>query len=271
MKFQIDKAEEFFLRVFKVTVLLVMGIAMLSGVIAVLYAGYQFSQTPNEPDSYLYPYDESVQADDFVQKLKGKPPKIDKDNPHNESKSPVEKIDEKAVYLKQAEKIVACGNESNQKSGWDSLDEKYLKELSLALWEESNQNSRGEEWVNDFVKFSCSVLLNADVIQLKRSKQVKHVLIESMDFHEQVWDDIAMRKKTFYEADQRRMADDRSSERNRVAIAQAKAYTAFLFAAIAFGVFMILACYLMLSAAESNLRSISLSIKQNNLSEKAKN
>jgi len=45
----VKSIEEFFLRIFKVTVLLIMGLALIAILFFVATAAYEYSQTPKEP------------------------------------------------------------------------------------------------------------------------------------------------------------------------------------------------------------------------------
>ena len=90
--------------------------------------------------------------------------------------------------------------------------------------------------------------------------KVKSVFFTVLNFHMKAWDDIQQAKTQFEQAEQERVEKERMQEELRIAQARAEALYSATAAAAAFGLFMLLALYLLGAKIETNLRGIDRSL-----------
>ena len=89
---------------------------------------------------------------------------------------------------------------------------------------------------------------------------MKSVFFPVLNFHMHAWDDIQQAKVDFEQAERDRVEAERLQEQARIAEARANAVFSATAAGAAFGVFMLLALYLLGAKIELNLRGIDQSL-----------
>jgi hypothetical protein len=86
--------------------------------------------------------------------------------------------------------------------------------------------------------------------------------MESTFYHLAKWDEIKNNIAEFNRNEEERIESERREEEARVFAAKSRAFFILAIAGGAFGIFMLLALYLIFSAIESNLRKISDNIEK---------
>ncbi len=263
MKLNGLSAEEFFLKIFKFVVLAVMGLAVLVTAGGLLYSAFQYAQSPKEPLPAKTAPAQSVNIDEFLNQLKPKPQsqptQRDEEKSDEEPSAPVKPAAPK--YSEEAKQIFNCAKDSNLKAGREVPNDRLVDNIREYLNSNAVRKNRGDAWVTDSAKFTCSVLSNAEVIALKKKSAELQVLGPAIQFHLQKWDEIQNDIAQFDREEQQRINSEIRDEEIRVMMAKTKAFTALIAAGIAFAIFMALALYLIISAIESNLRNINQSIQ----------
>jgi hypothetical protein len=265
MKFDGVSTEEFFLKIFKFVVLFVMALTVLVTAGGLLYAGYQYLQSPKEPAPAKTAPAQSVNVDDFINQLKPKAAPVQKqEEEKSEEEAPAPEKPQALKYLDESKQVFNCTKESNTKAGRDAPNDRLQDNLREYFTSNAARRDRGDAWVVDAAKFSCAILLNTEVISLRKKNPNLEVLGTSLQFHIQKWDEIKKEIAQFDRDEQRRIDSEIRDEEIRVMLAKAKGFTALVAAGIAFAIFMALALYLIISAIESNLRNINHSIQSLN-------
>jgi hypothetical protein len=259
-------SEEFYLRIFKFIILLAMTIGLLVAIGSLIYSGVQYSQSPKEPAPAKTAPAESVNLKEFIEKATPKkedPPQKPQEEPKDEDQNkPKPAIPGK--YSDQAKSIIGCANEFFKifGDGIGDRTDRVTENFRQFLERTASRARRGDPWVTDLTKFTCEGLKNADLIALKKKYPNFDAVNDLVSFHIEKWDEIQGRIKQFNDEEQARIADEKSEEEARVMMAKAKALGALMTAAIAFGIFMALALYLIFASIESNLRNINRSIEE---------
>lgn len=266
----VKNIEELFLKIFKVTVLLVMGMALLAIVVLVATAVYQNSQSPKEPTPAQKAPVREIGLEDLkkflIEKEKRDSSKGDaaKQQPAGRPTS--------LRFQEEATALFRCSGEFGKKVGAeiddtnDAVNAQRLQALRgyVERWADGS-SLRGEPWVKAVVAFTCMALADSSIIELKKEQKVKAVFFPVIEFHVGAWDAIQSEKLKFEQREENRVASERSAEALRVAKAKAIAVTCMIGAASAFGLFMVLALYLLAAKIENDLREINESIRAGGL------
>jgi len=255
--------EEFFLRIFKVTVLLFMGLALIAIVFFVATAGYQYSQSPKDPAPAQKAPEKVISLDDLkaylieAEKRKNSKEEAPKQRPGDHKAS--------LQFQENATKLFRCSGKFAEDVGADvekGDDAQKLENLRAGIEGAAESPFRGEPWVKAAVDFTCNVLADNSIIALKKEKKIGSVFLPTLNFHTSAWDKIQTDKRQFEQSEQQRVAAERASEAMRVGLAKASAITHLIAAGSAFGLFMLLALYLLGAKVESDLRDINDAIRQ---------
>lgn len=257
-----EKVEELFLKIFKVVILLVMGIGLIASISFAIYSGTQYSQKPIEPKPAKTPPQKDVSLDDLIRELTPKEPK--KQEEKSEKNETISTPTPSLNYLEDVTALYRCSIEFAKATGVaveeaDGLSasaeiERYRGQIENIA---KARPSRGESYVKDAVKFTCGALKNGTIISLRKEEKISSVFVGTLNFHLKEWDRIQQEKREFEEAEQERIESEKTVERNRVAEARENALLALYAAGVAFAVFMAIALYLIFAKIENNLRKIS--------------
>ena len=265
----INGVEEFFLKIFKITVLIFMTLSLVAALLLSLYAVPQFLQTPKEPAPARKAPEKDPVKEINIDQLKNYLLEQEKQkNGNQEAPDQQPEIRQSVQYLEDATQLYRCSADFATKVGAkidttsDTEDIQRINELRRNLEESATNPLRGERWIKAAVSFTCMALSNDSIILLKKDGRVSSVFYPILRFHIDAWDKIQNEKVEFERDEENRVISERNAEENRVAAAKAKALTCFAAAGGAFGVFMILALYLLISKIESDLSDINKSIKE---------
>ena len=261
--------EEIFLKFFKFIILTVMSLTLLCVAGAIVFSIYQYSQSPKAPAPAQKAPVKTVNVDEFLKQLKPEAPKQEAPIENEEPKVEPQPKPLSVKYKEEAKKIFGCDVDSNKQAKLSNPDvgedriEAFRKELQRIA---DNKNSdRGQPFVTDLVKVSCAILLHSQVIEYRKAHLDADIFPDSINFYIKAWDTLKEEAAKFEQDEQDRVNQEEREENSRVALSKEAAKFSLLVAAGAFGLFMALALYLIISAIESNLRKINLSIR--NLSE----
>ena len=259
-----NNTEVFFLKIFKFVILTIMGLALITTIGALIYAAIEYTQKPKEPAPAKTAPAATVNVEDFLKKIQQSkkveaPPKEEPEDPTVEEPKQEKPVEKK--YLNEARQLLACAKEFDSKSKQNtSVDEEGIR-LWLQRNADDRKHERGQAWVTDSVKFNCAVLSNQQVIEFIKKKPEIKLLMESSSYHIEAWDEIILNIAEFNQNEEARIENERNEEQARVFAAKTRAFFVLAIAGGAFGVFMLLALYLIFSAIESNLRRISESMQ----------
>ena len=261
-----NTTEEFFLKIFKSVILAIMSIALIVTIGSLIYSAFEYLQTPKEPAPAKTAPAETVNLDDFINQIKPQPKKAEESPKSDEEQTPEEqpKQEKPSVkkYLTESQQILICAAKFDAKT--NNMNAYNIEVLLnyLARNADSTRFDRGQPWVTDLAKFECSVFANAQIIELKKKNSDLNILDASIYYHIRAWDEIKKRVAQFNKDEEDRINSERAEEESRVFAAKAKALGVLIVAASAFGVFMLLALYLIISAIESNLRRLSDNVEE---------
>ena len=260
--------EELFLKIFKLAILSVMGLALIAIPLLLASAAFQFLQSPNEPlPARKAPVQEKeIRLESLKQWL------IDQERGKEiepASKEPVATSKTTVEFLSEAQALYECSLSFAQAVGAEipgSADNNEKSKQTIDLRSRLDDFARirewrGEPWVKAVVAFGCSAMSDSDVIALKKDGKIPLILGPLINFHLMAWDKIEIEKRRFEQAELNRVRLERTAEIARVRAAKVSAVAQFTAALASFGVFMALALYLILSKVETNLRNIDEAIR----------
>jgi hypothetical protein len=268
MSNQTSTPEELFLKFFKFVILTVMSLTLICVVVALIFSVYQYSQSPKVPAPAQKAPIKTVDINEFLKQLKPDVPKQEEASKDQEKKveSPPKTLDIK--YKEEAKKIIECDVESHKQAklvedevGKDKI-EIFRKQLQRIA--DDKTVDRGLPFVADLAKVSCAIYLHSQVIEYRKANTEADIFTDAINFHIQAWDALKEAEAKFNQDEQDRVKTEEQEEDIRVAMSKEAAKISLLVAAGAFGLFMALALYLIISAIESNLRKINLSIVKSN-------
>lgn len=266
----VKSIEELFLKIFKVTVLLVMAMALLAIVVLLATAAYQNSQAPKEPAPAQKAPVREIGMEDLKRFLIEKE-KRDSNKGEAAKQQPAGRPTS-LRFQEEATVLYRCLGEFGKKVDAevadvnDAVNAQRLQDLrgNIERWADGS-SLRGEPWVKTVVAFTCMALADNGIVQLKKEQKVKSVFYPVIEFHIGAWDAIQAEKVKFEQREENRVTSERGAESRRVAEAKAFAITCAIAAASAFGLFMMLALYLLAAKIENDLREINESIRANGL------
>lgn len=265
-----QSVEVLFLKIFKGTVLLIMGLALVSILFLCINAVYQLSQTPKQPvPAQKAPEKDPVKEisiDDLKQFL------IDREKQESNKEAAPKQQDgpqTSLLFLEDATALYRCSVDFGQKVGAnientdDTQNLQRVNELRWKLEQIASSPLLGETWVKAAKPFICSALADESIIALKKEGKVKSIFYPILDFHAETWKKIQNEKVQFEQKEKDRVDNEWNDELARVRSAKASAIESLIAAGCSFGAFMFLALYLIIAKIENNLRDINESICKN--------
>lgn len=255
--------EELFLKIFKVVILVVMTLALTATAGALMFAAYQFTQSPKAIAPAQKAPVKSVTTDEFLKQLNAEAPKV---APKTDEPQPAPiATPEPIKYKAEASKIMGCFQESNTLAGIVQAEtaptagEDFRKKLQEVA--DLKSKDRGQPFVTDAAKLTCEILLHAKVIEHRKAKPESEIFFPVLNFHMNAWDDLKDAAKKFEANENEKFSREERDEQMRIAGVKDAAKFTLLVAAGAFVLFMALAISLIVAAMESNLRRISVSLE----------
>ena len=260
-----ERIEELFLKIFKVVILVVMGLGLILAIGLSIYSATLYFQTPKQPAPAKAAPAEEVSVDKLLKQLKPEeaPKQEDKQAPSDSSKT---QAPQALKYLEEVTALYRCSIEFAKAVG-AQVDETNAVAASRTTEEYRGQlenladsnDLRGPAYIKDAVKFTCAVLKNQQIIALRKENKVSGVFLKVLNFHLKEWDRIQQDKVKFDREEAIRIAQEEAEEEARVMGAKIQAITMIAAAGIAFAIFMVIALYLIFAKIETNLRRISSS------------
>lgn len=266
---QVRGTEEFFLKIVKNSILVMMAVALLAIPILLVFGGVNFLSKAKEPEPAKAAPVKEVAIDGMAAHLL----RLQKDQDDAEkldvSKKKVTEQDQQdLVYRAEATKIQICALGFAKEAGvsmearTDKVVEEETKMFTGVFHESMRAPGRGRPNVDSLVGFLCKVFADPGIIQLRKTEKVRlGVTRAAIGYHQAVWDSIVREKQQFEDKEEARVANERGSEIARIGADRARALFSLTAAASAFAAFMLLAIYLILAKMETNMRDIDGSIK----------
>ena len=263
MPLQTQKTEEFFLKIFKVAILIFMALALVAVIVLGLNVVIQGTKSAREPAPAQKAPEKDVSLDDLKKFLL----KDDaKDAPAPES--PPKSVAPTLSYLEDVTQLYRCSVEFGKKVGAETEAEdnaaaaQRVEALRAQIESFAKEGQRGQPWVKSLTTFTCSALADPAIIAMRKEGKVKSVFFPVLNFHMAAWDGIQSEKSRFEQAERDRIEKERMEEAQRIAEARANAVFSATAAGVAFGIFMLLALYLLGAKIESNLRGLDQSLAE---------
>lgn len=258
----IERTEEFFLKIFKVVILVVMGLGLIIAIGLSLYSASLYFQTPQKPEPVKAAPAEEVSVDKLLKQLEPDEPAKQKEK-QAPSESPKAQEPQALKYMEEVTALYRCSidfakavgaqvDETNAATAL-KITEDYRRQLETLA--DANKR-RGLAYIKDAVKFNCAVLKNPQIIALRKDDKVSGVFLKGLNFHLKEWDRIQLDKVKFESKEELRVEKEEAQEYARVIAAKIQAGIMITAAGIAFAIFMAIALYLIFAKIETNLRRI---------------
>jgi hypothetical protein len=265
MALKTSTTEELFLKIFKFAMLVIMSLTLLITAGSLVFAAYQYNQSPKTPAPAQKAPAKSIDTGDFLKQLKSETPKAEAppavDAPKPESAGKPEPV----KYQDEVVKIYACYKESNKQANIGAINtgddeiENFRKQVQRIA--DSKNADRGQAYVTDAAKVVCDILANPQVTEYRKSRPEPEFFFDVVNFHIESWDQLKAEEKKFESDEEARVDREQQEEALRVEVSKEAAKLTLLVAAGAFVLFMALALYLIVAAIETNLRRIGLGIE----------
>ena len=209
-----ERIEELFLKIFKVVILVVMGLGLVLAIGLSLYSASLYFQTPKKPAPAKAAPAEEVSVEKLLKQLKPDEP-AKQEEKQAPAESPKGQAPQALKYLEEVTALYRCSIEFAKAVGAqvDETDaaaasrttEEYRSQLETLA--DANE-LRGEAYVKDAVKFTCAVLKNPQIIALRKENKVSGVFLKVLNFHLREWDRIQLDKEKFERQEEIRIAKE---------------------------------------------------------------
>lgn len=261
--------EELFLKIFKVVVIVTMGLLLIATVIGGGYALIKAASQVQEPAPAKVPPKKEITPDDFLKHLNPVPkPEKPSAEPDRSDTVPSTKV---LLYQEQAKKIYECASSIASKAGIivDPVSNaeianqiEFLRgELARVAREKVEGDEKDETaWVDAASTFICLLSNSPAVIEARKSGKINSIVIPGLNFHLSAWEAAKKSQAEFEAKEAKRVARELNAEENRVAADKALAMVVGMIAGGCFLAFMALALYLLFAKVETNLREIGKAI-----------
>lgn len=247
----VDGIDSFFLKIFRIILLLVMGLALLGALGSAIYSANLYFQSVNEPSKV--PPTNQINAISLIESLKDG----SNDGAQEEKKYTEDDPIKTLKYLEEVTRLFRCSQtfasavgavvaETGSVAASRNIENLRQQIETLALKEH-----RGDTYVNDLVRFACEALQSNDLINLRRENQIQGAFFSIINFHLNAWDDIFIQRE-----------ETVSKENLKILEEKARAVELFKIAGILFILFMLFALYLIFAKIELNLRCMSSSSRE---------
>lgn len=254
-----ERTEELFLKIFKVVILVVMGLSLILAVGLSIYSASLYFQTPKKPEPEKAAPAEEVNIDKLLKQLQQEEAPKKEEAPKQEEKQAPQALkyleDVTAIYRCTIEFAKAVGAQVDETDAIAAsrTTEEYRSQIEKLA---DSNDLRGPAYIKDVVKFTCATLKNKEVIALRKENKVSGVFLKILNFHFREWDRIQQDEVKFERKEAIRIAKEEAKENERVSGAKIQAVLMITAAGIAFSVFMAIALYLIFAKIETNLRRI---------------
>jgi hypothetical protein len=256
-----ERIEELFLKIFKLVILFIMGIGLISAIGFSLYSASLYFQNPKEPEPAKAAPAQEVSIDGLLKSLNPSTPapeekKVPAEPPKSQSPQALKYLEEVTALYRcsvQFAKAVGAVIDETDSAAASRTTELYRSQLEVLT---DSKESRGPAYLKDSIKFTCAALQNQQIISLRKENKVDGVFLKVLNYHLKEWDRIQSDIAKFERAEIIRVEKEEAKEEARVMAAKIQAITMIGIAGIAFAIFMVIALYLIFAKIETNLRKI---------------
>lgn len=265
------KLDNLYLKFFKYAVVGLMTLALLTIIVLLPMAVYNYYQTPAPPAPAKAPPERAVNIEDLKRFLideEKRRQELEKNGGAPVLKQPVNTPAVTQLYAEQELALYRCAEEFRKLAEQETdtsteVEINRRRESQRANIERlAGHQFRGPNWVSSMVDFTCSVLKNPEIVKLKKEQATGAVVNPSVHFHARAWAAIEEEKFDFIQAEKRRVAQEVAAEDMRVAVAKARAVSILGLIGGSLLFFMIMALYLIFAKIEDNLALIHQAIVQ---------
>ncbi len=267
MAVQVKGAEEFFLKIVKVVILVMMALSLVAIPVLLVYGVANFTVQMKEPEPAKKAPEKDVTADgiqSFLLDLQKKQDEADNFDPSK--KKATEQDQPPGLYLTNAIDVFGClqkfavAAELKLPINFDANAEALRFRGDLEAM--ASKPGRGEPYVKSLNAFVCKVLGDPAIVAMKKESKFKGSINSALTrYHNTSWDRIVNERNAYNASEEARVQQELAAEGLRVATTRARAMAALTAAGVAFGAFMLLALYLLMTKIETNMRDINESIR----------
>jgi hypothetical protein len=263
------RLEELYLRLFKAIVVVLMSLALVAVFVLVAIAARNFLATPVPAAPAKTMQQKGVDMEDLKRLLiEEEKKRIEREKREKEMGSaaanavPAAQTTTTLRFINEANQLIGCLDEFMKAAEMsvtvqtDQQKIETLGRLRLEIERLSQDDTRGEPWVADIVRFGCQLLRDPALAQLKKDGKIGVIFWPALRFHANAWSQAVKAKQDFDGAEQRRVASEEAAEAARVLASKMSAIKFLSAAGIAFAGFLFMALYLIFARIERNLAGI---------------
>ncbi len=258
--------EELYIRIFKISILSIMTIGLISIVVFLMYSAYLYSQTPIQPRPAEKAIFKDVDLQDFQNELakeinvKQNKSKTDTQDVNSVNSLSTLKYNEEALQMYRcsidfAKSVNAVSEETESKKIAEQVEL-----LRYQIEKASEHYLRGDAWVNSAKNFICKALKDTNIIGLRKEGKIDQIFLPTLNFHIKTWDYNQSQKISFDKKEEDRVRTENMIEASRIANDKNFGFNLLIAAGCSFGIFLFFALYLIFYRLERNLKNINSSL-----------
>lgn len=262
----LKKIELLYLKIFKIIIIGVLSIALLTSLILLLIGANKLFTTARSPEPAQVAPKPKVDINEFLNSLtvETTPTPVKKTSRRMKKQTATiseqslndmvdNSIDKLWTYVDAYQKACNIPKQIDKPTFLKKFPRKMIKDWFRDF---------GPDFADSQDSFEKSLLSNDKTIQISKDNPKYAILMYSLIWHAGKWQQEINNAKEFERREERRVKSFEVEENARVLEARAGSLATFTSALIAFGVFMSLALLLIFSNIESNLKDINNSIGQ---------
>ena len=255
------KLEDFFLKIFKGAVLVLMSLSLVAILALLAIAAWDAQKKAVAPEPARKAVQKEVTLDELKKALTEK---AQPETAPAEQQTPAP-LPPSLKYLEDVTRLYRCSTDFARKVNAEieetdnAVTAGRVEDLRSRMEGIAQAKTyRGERYIASAVQFTCAALGDPAIIAMRKEGKIKSVFFPVLDFHLKRWDAIEEEKAAYESAESARVEREKMEEAARIQEAKARALLELSAAGIAFGVFMVLALYLVLAKIEINLRALNI-------------
>jgi hypothetical protein len=245
-KITLDRVDSFFLKVFRIILLLIMSLALLGTVGSALYSAKLYFQDIKEPPKE--PPSAQIDLNGLIKEFEKKSTESDgqqKDDLDSESIKTLKYLEDVTKLFRCSQAFASAVGAVVVEAGSEAAS-RNIENLRQQIESTARKITRGDPYVKDLVRFGCTALQSQEIIDFRKENKVQSVFLGIINYHLNAWDQIQIEREAAA-----------LKEKNRILADKADAITGIQISAVLFLSFMALALYLIFARIELNLRKIS--------------
>jgi hypothetical protein len=256
--------EELYIRIFKISILSIMTIGLISIVVFLTYSAYLYSQTPNQPrpaekaifkDVNLQDFQNELNREISEKKLSTNTKVVNNVNALSTLKYNEEALQMYRCSIEFANSVNAVSEETESKKIAEQVEL-----LRYQIEKASDHYLRGDAWVNSAKNFICNALKDTNIIALRKEGKIDQIFLPTLNFHIKTWDYNQTQKISFDTKEEDRVRTENMIEASRIANDKTFGLNLLIAAGCSFGIFIFFALYLIFYRLERNLKNINSSL-----------